>query len=263
MQRWVILSCLLFGAATITSDAAKKPGDRNGAPSWIAAVNEIREADAVVIARVADVKKSPGIWCGIMRTWQEVDWNVERTLAGQALDGIVRVRHLLVGPSALVADEPRLRDDVVFRGRRMVVTLRREKAGENEESAWLATFAEPIDGSLEEDQPLATILQAILDHPQLSPWRDPSRPNAAVEYVVSTASVDHPLALKWMGRPIGLLPIDAPQDLNVVRFHVERPNGHEIRVKAEIPREGVVIDAKALHRGDRWTIDSLSVAERK
>lgn len=263
MPKWFMMTCVCVAAATMTSDEATNRSDDAGRSSWIAAVKEIREADAVVMARVGDVKKSPGIWCGILRTWQEVDWIVERTLAGQTLDGVVRVRHLLVGPSALVADEPHLRDDVVYRGRRMVLTLRREKTPGSDDSAWLATYAEPIDGSIDHDQPTTTILQEILDHPHLSPWRDPSRPNAAVEYVVSTASVDHPLALNWMGRPIGFLPADTRRDLNVVRFHVERPNAHEIRVKAEIPREGVLIDARANHRGDRWTIDSLRVAEKK
>jgi hypothetical protein len=116
------LHVLLAATVAITSLAAQDdPVLARALREWRA----IRDADAVVLARVGAVHESPGIWCGVLVTRQDVTWRIERLVAGTCDASELRIGHLLVAGSALVsADAPFLDPARIAVGARALLCLR-------------------------------------------------------------------------------------------------------------------------------------------
>ncbi len=87
----------------------------------------VRRARSVVLARVKQVHESPGIWCGGVVTWQDVDWTIDRVIDGEDPGPEVVLGHLLVAKSPLVDTEARLDPKKIFVGQRALLFL---EAGE-------------------------------------------------------------------------------------------------------------------------------------
>ncbi len=124
----LVAALILFRGPVARGDEPARP-PAPPLPSADLAIREalcIRKAKVVVFGRVAEVHESPGIWCGIAETWQEVTWKVERVVDGRLSETSVRVAHLLVAKSRLVdAETPRLDPGLVHSGATALLFLTR------------------------------------------------------------------------------------------------------------------------------------------
>ncbi|MCE9636877.1 MAG: hypothetical protein K8T90_14325 [Planctomycetes bacterium] len=82
------------------------PNERQRA--WIAA------SPTVFVGRITALGKPPGIWCGVLATYQTVDFDVERVVRGAPVGKRVRVWFAIAEKDGGVDDIPRL-DPGVFR----------------------------------------------------------------------------------------------------------------------------------------------------
>ena len=136
-MRILFLATTLFavalGLARTPAVGEEEPAVRAPLPSSALVIREVRvvrNARAVVLARVHQVHASPGVWCGIAETRQDVTWQVERVIDGEAPGERVRVGHLLVAESRLVdREEPRLDPALVAAGRYAVLCLVQDDEG--------------------------------------------------------------------------------------------------------------------------------------
>lgn len=101
------------------SAAGDDPSARD--PSNARITEALATSDLVFVGRVVHVGVSPGVWCGIAVTTQGVLYRVEKVLRGRAPADEVVVHHLLVGPPATEATEPRLSEAIWHEGAQMVV----------------------------------------------------------------------------------------------------------------------------------------------
>lgn len=121
-------TALLVGAAVLSASADEPTPPREGLPMAEMVVREamvVRKAASVVIARVEKVHESPGIWCGVLETHQDVTWKVLRVVDGQTPPETLRIGHLLVAKSRLVDTSPRLDPRLVHKDATAVLFLAR------------------------------------------------------------------------------------------------------------------------------------------
>lgn len=125
MSRNVLGTILLAATMAVSSGAALSAQDDPIVTRAVRELRAIRDADAVVLARVSAVHPSPGVWCGVLVTRQELTWRIERVVAGDCDATELRIGHLLVAGSALVsADAPFLDPARIAVGARALLCLR-------------------------------------------------------------------------------------------------------------------------------------------
>jgi len=121
---------LLLLLATLASSLVTRAGEDaepTVLPSTSLGVRDVlavRKSSSVVLAHVREVHESPGVWCGIAETSQDVTWQVDHVLDGKTPPDPVRVGHPLVHGSRLVErDEPRLDPKLVHPGACAILCL--------------------------------------------------------------------------------------------------------------------------------------------
>jgi hypothetical protein len=94
-------------------------------------------AQLVVVCVVKFVGTPPGIWSGLIATYQEVHYEPIQYIKGQSReDGFLKVFHPIVAKSKTTASErPQLRDSLIYQGAQLIVFIR-------ERASRLETFDE-------------------------------------------------------------------------------------------------------------------------
>ena len=90
-------------------------------------VKNLREADVVLVGSPTGLESSPGIWSGLLATYQGVHYRVERYIKGAGaapVYSIVILHPLVSGAPTADLREPKLRAEVFAPGRRLVVFAR-------------------------------------------------------------------------------------------------------------------------------------------
>ena len=112
--RLIVVFLLLTG--TVAGGEEAPPRDWNLSKALIK-LRAVREAESIVLARIREVHRSPGVWCGFVVTKQEVTYEVMEHLHGKEVSGRVRIGHLLVsGTGTVLKDKPHVVFTAVERG---------------------------------------------------------------------------------------------------------------------------------------------------
>ncbi len=133
-------------------------------------VRAIRTADAIVLARVREVHPTPGVWCGVVVTWQHVTYDVDEVLHGTGVAREIRVGHMLVGGGLVCEHAPFLRPELFQPGSRFLLCLKRDRDG------WLvldeSCGARPLEPARTPDATHAELVRLLLAQPGLRPRDD-------------------------------------------------------------------------------------------
>ncbi len=223
-------------------------------------IRAVREAEAVFAGHVVRVHTTPGIWCGFVMTWQDVTWHVDQQIDGTKLEGDVRVGHLLVANSPLVASNaPFLRPDLFWKGARAVLCVTRRKDG------WIVTDeafgARMVDGAHEPPPQHAAVLQAVLSAEALRPHLHLDRADHAAVRIELDDAVPLALAVTCGGQPVEFLPPELAKDESHLRIDTLEVDGDTARVHLSIPAEGVTGDASLTRHDGAWSIDRSEFSE--
>ena len=226
-------------------------------------VRVVRDADAVVVARVARVHPSPGVWCGIAVTRQVVTYRVERALAGGGVADTVDVGHLLVANSPQVsAQAPFLSPERFQVGARAMLCLTRDADGgwsvadETVGTRWL-------EAPRTADPRHAPVVQCVLDLPALQPYLHLEREARRPVCVQLDDVVPLPLAVTAGARPVEFRPHELLSERAYLVFRELSFAGERAQLRFELPAEGVVGVATCELRDRRWLVTSSEVAERR
>ena len=126
MRSVLALAALVLASVAVQAEEPEPPRPPEALAGMAREVLCARHADAVVSARVVEVHPSPGVWCGIAETRQEVTWEITAVLDGVKPPVRVRVGHLLVFGSPLAdRKEARLAPDLVKPGWEALLLLER------------------------------------------------------------------------------------------------------------------------------------------
>jgi hypothetical protein len=169
-------------------------------------VNAFREADLIVVGKLVEVHESPGVWCGILATRQDVTFSVEAVLAGKEAPAEVRVGFLLVAGSRFVDTKPRL-DPGKFRpGSRWLLCL--EKAKDRFEIRDETFGAKLLESPPAAPKEATAVLQALLDGPALDGYLHPEVKGRIPLILLANGFVSPPPVLTAGGAPVRILPRD-------------------------------------------------------
>ena len=254
---------LLIVLMSLTATAGDEPGASPDPAVQMAIrkVKVVREAERIVVAEVLEVHRSPGIWCGILATRQEVTYRVLESVYGGAARGEVRVGHLLVGGTALVsADAPFLRPSIFYPGARFLLCLHRdgEKWAVRDESFG----AVPIDPAKKADPVKTELLRQVLLLPELREYFHPEEKGRVPVKVVLTEAVPVARDLSIFGERVHFAPaylLQGDPHLKITRIVVEDQRA-EIHFAYDV--EGVIGEARFVRENGRYRLASSKVAER-
>lgn len=224
-------------------------------------VRAIRDADAVVLAHVQKVHPSPGVWCGIVMTWQEVTWTIETVVGGVALSGDLRVGHLLVGDTPMIrADEPCVRSERIWKGARAILCLTKS------EDRWLVQDEDYgvrlIDGPKRLDVDRTAMVQALLDLPGLRPYLHLDRVGAELPQIELGPHILLPGEVHIGERALSFLPAELARDRRVLSVTALSIDGDRARLAFRFDAEGVRGEIGFLRTDGLWRVEASQVDER-
>lgn len=127
------VAALLFLASAALADPTP-PWDPDQPRDTLGLLVALSEADACFFGKVVSVGEPPGVWCGVVATFQEVVYEPEEPVifADAWPDGgpgkkNLAVKHYIVANSRCVdRDAPRLRPELFEPGARFLVSVRRQ-----------------------------------------------------------------------------------------------------------------------------------------
>jgi len=221
-------------------------------------IRAIRDADAIVVARVTTVHPSPGTWCGVLMTVQVVTYQVERVVAGKPVTGTIDVRHLLVANSPLVAaNAPFLRPDLIAPGVRAVLCL--VSTGEG----WIVADEDCgvrlIDPPKTADPAHGAVLGAVLSDASLRAFLHADRDPLPI---VLGGATPLPLTVAPAGIRVEFVPPELIGDSNHFTISRLAVDGDRADVQLAMPREGVIGTFVCRRRDGAWFVEERKVAER-
>ena len=221
-------------------------------------VDAFRNSDLVVVGRLAEVHRSPGVWCGILATRQDVTFEVQAVLAGEGKPAEVRAGFLLVHGSPLVDEEPRL-DPSKFRpGSRWLLCLQSGKEHcEIRDEAFGARLLESPPAAPAEQ---AAVLQAAL--PAVEAWLHQDEPGRIPLIVLANEFVSPPPVLFAAGQPVSILPKDRIGDRPYLEFTSVEVDGGAAKVGLSYPVEGVRSHVQLRRHDGTWFLARTSSIEK-
>ncbi|MFO1051018.1 MAG: hypothetical protein U1F36_02235 [Planctomycetota bacterium] len=221
----------------------------------------VHEADAVVLAHLDHLERSPGIWCGIVVTRQIAVWRVDEVVCGAKLEGEIRVGHLLVANSPLVdPHEPFLRPELFFQGARALLCAVRE--GEHLAVRDESFGVKLIDAARSADPDVAAIVRAAVDHESLRTWLRGAPDEPLRTCIELGPHLPIPIAATVQGRAIPCVPPELVRDRKALRITRCKVDGDRAEIAGEVTREGVHF-VFGFARQDRvWSVVRSEVGER-
>ncbi len=239
---------------------AGEPDDR----ALLAAKREIavvREAAAVVLARVSLVHPSPGIWCGFLKTTQPVTWKVESLLHGEKVGEEVVVGHLLVHGSPLVLpDYPALRPDRFAPGTRAILFLEREGTGfAVSDETYGVRFLDPV---AEASADRTAVLGAVLALPALEPYLAAVKEARRPLVVLLNEALSAPLPVRRFDLPVLFVSESTSDGRSVIRFRRFEVGAERARAEFDFAAEGVTGTVGLERSAEGWKVVGADVAER-
>lgn len=248
-------ACLAFGLLSTTILAAQ---DDPALVRSLREISAIREADAIVVARVATVHPSPGVWCGILRTVQVVTYQIERVVAGKPVAGTIEVEHLLVANSPLVAaNAPFLRPDLIAPGVRAILCL--QSTGDGWAVGDETCGVRLIDPPKTADPAQGAVLSAVLGDAALRAWIHAERSPLPI---VLGGATPLPLTVTPTGFTVEFVPPELVHESNhftISRLSVDRDRAE---VQLAMPREGVFGTFVCRRLDGVWRVEERKIAER-
>ncbi len=239
---------LLSSAPAVADDAERR-------------AKAVLSSDWVVVGRVVEVHESPGAWCGVIATEQEVTYEVIETLGGRSpgTKARIRVGHLLVAGSSLVDHaEARLNPVLFTEGARFVVCVGGD--GDENHTAW------PVDAPPRVGAPtLARVVSLTLERPWLQGFLHPEAAGRVPLVILRNRFFARPPTLVMHGQPVLFLTAEEIRARRIEAF-IEvtaldvRDEAASIRIAYDV--EGVVGDVELACREGAWTVVRSSGAER-
>jgi len=221
-------------------------------------VDVFRQADLIVVGRLVEVHRSPGIWCGIVATRQKATFEVSAVLAGDASPEEVTTAFLLVSGGPFVDEEPRLDPERFRFGSRWLLCLKRD--GER----WLLrdeTFAARLlESPPAADGERAAVLQAALG--AVEAWLHPEAEERLPLLVVANDAVTPAPVLHAGGRPVVILPRDRIGDRPFLEFTRVEIDGPDAEIGLRYPVEGVTGHVDLRRSDGEWHLSRHRLAER-
>ena len=214
--------------------------------------------DAIVLAKVARVHGSPGVWCGIVVTRQEVTYRIDRLLFGKATPRELRLAHLLVAKSALVMTEvPALDPERFWPGAPVVLRLR-EQSGTWElvgDDRGLAFVLPPR--TLESST--AELLKLLVEQPGLQTYLHLDERELVIAL---NEAIPAPSTLMVGSKRAKFVPEDLLKREAFLRLDSVRRDGTSTHLRFSLPAEGVVGTLTATPTRDGWRVDRFEAVEK-
>lgn len=204
-------------------------------------VRAILTADAVVLGRVREVHPTPGVWCGIVVTWQQVTYDVDEVLHGSDVPRQIRVGHMLVGGGLVCEHAPFLRPELFQPGSRFLLCLKRDR------DAWLVNDesygARPLEPARTPDATHVALVRLLLAQPELRP-----RDDATVLKIQLGAVV--PLPIDIPQRAVEFLPPELVRGERALRITAIRIEQDRAELDYELGTARGTF--RAQRRGEQW-----------
>ncbi len=256
----LLIPLLLLPAVPAAGEGDPPPRDRALALA-VRKVQVIREAERIVVAKVVEVHQSPGIWCGILATRQEVTYEIAETLYGGKAKGNVRVGHLLVSGSPLVSkDAPFLKPAIFHPGARFLLCLSRDG------DRWIVrdeSFgAVAIDPPKKPDPVRTELLRQVLLLPELREFFHLEKENRTPQKVVLTEALPLPRELTVFGRPVLFVPPYLTRGAPALKITALSADEQGAVIRFACEAEGVAGEARFVREDGRMRLASSKVAER-
>lgn len=257
----LLLLTLFLAPAALDAGENDQPARDPALAMAVRKVNVIRSAERIVVAKVGEVHESPGIWCGILATRQEVTYEIIEAVAGGPAKGKVRVGHLLVSGSALVSkDAPFLRPAVFHPGARFLLCLHRDG------DQWIVpdeSFgAVAIDPAKQPDPVRTELLRQVLLLPELREYFHPDEENRVPLKVALTEAMPLARELSIFGRPVEFVPAYLTRGAPHLRITALTYDEQSALIRFAYDAEGVVGEARFVREVKRWILSASKVSER-
>lgn len=253
----LVLFVLAAGLAPLLAEEETAPADRVIALAR-REVHVFRDADLIVVGKLVEVHRSPGVWCGILATRQEVTFEVQAVLAGDDSPQEVTTGFLLVAGSRFVDSEPRLDPEQFRPGSRWLLCLTRDG------DRWLVrdeTFAARLLTSPPAaDADRTAVLQASLG--AIEAWLHPEAKERIPLIVLENARVTPPPVLFAAGVPVRILPRDRIGDRPYLEFTSVEIDGADAKVSLRYPVEGVDSHVDLRRHDGKWFLARHCTSER-
>lgn len=221
-------------------------------------VDVFRDADLIVVGKLVEVHRSPGVWCGIVATRQEVTFEVQAVLGGEGRPKEVRAGFFLVSGSRFVDSEARLDPEKFRPGSRWRLCLTRDG------DRWLVrdeTFAARLlESPPAPDADRTAVLQASLA--AVEARLHPEAKGRIPLIVVANDAVAPPPVLFAGDEPVAILPRDRIGDRPYLEFTSVEIDGAGAKVGLAYPVEGVDGHVELRRDDGKWSLARERTSER-
>ena len=109
---------------------------------------------------------------------------------------------------------------------------------------------------------VGTIVQLVIDLPQLQVFLHPELPERKPLVLIETGEVSQSLALEKFGQPVAIRALDAARDGPYLHLTELEVSGDTARVELDYPVEGVGGEVDLERKGGTWSVTKADVWER-